>query len=113
MSAQAGAGERDRFPNRKRRAILEPRKCRATEMFQVNVAIGVEDRARHRIEIARHARAFEVSDAHPAVVDNAISRLRDANAQIEIVAIHEDALVEYRSIGSNALERAARREHES
>ena len=81
-------------------------------MLQVNVAIRLEDRARHRVVVLRHAHAFQVRDAHAAVVNNPPPRPRDTDAQIEIVAIHEKIFVEDCSDDRDLRQRAARRQHE-
>ncbi len=81
-------------------------------MLQVHVAIRIEDRGRHHVEILGHARTLEVDDAHATVVDDPAPRLDHADTQVEVVAVHEEDLVEHATVGSDGFQCGSRCEHE-
>ena len=81
-------------------------------MFQVHVAVGVEDRPRHPLKIARHAQALQVHDADRAIVDNPPAGPRHPDAEIEVVAVHEERLVEHLPVRRHLREQPPRPQHE-
>ena len=97
MPAQPAAQKRDAFPQGEGGRVFPPdeRGASGIEVLEINVAVGIEDRLRHSGEIARNAHAFEMDDLHAAIVDDSPPAARHANAQIEIVAIHEKSLVKH------------------
>ena len=62
-------------------------------MFQIDVAVRVENSLRHRSVVFRDAQAFEVSDLDCSVIDDSPSRFSHANAKIQVIAVHEESRI--------------------
>src|SRR4051794_10772597 len=77
-------------------------------MFEIDVAIGVENCLRHYVVVFCHADALQMDDLYAAIIDDPQAGFRHPNTQIEIIAVHEELLVEY----TDLFEHASRSHHE-